>query len=413
MSALWHCHGSMPSMADHRRLIVRGEGAYVVDDAGRRLLDVPAGLWFANVGHGRATIAAAVEQQMRALETYPVFGEFCNPRAEELADRIAALVPLDQAKVFFTSGGSESVETAVKLVRRYWHLVGRPERQTVVTCEGGYHGLHGFGTSIVGVPEFREGYGDLLPGTLTVPAMDLEALAKTFETDGGRIAAFLCEAVIAGGAGVLPPPDGHLSGVQELCRRHDILFILDEVVTGFGRTGSMFAAQRYGVRPDVMLMAKGLTSGYLPLGAVVTGGRVADLFWAQGSPHVFQHGLTYSGHAAACAAALANLEILQAERLVDRVAGLEQPLSEALEPLRGHPLVADVRGGVGLLGAVALHDLDTAEQVAAEAADHGLLLRVTGGNALQISPPFVIGAEELELITEGISAALDQVAARR
>jgi adenosylmethionine-8-amino-7-oxononanoate aminotransferase len=403
----------MPTMAGREHRIVRGEGAFVFDDAGRKLLDVPAGLWYANVGHGRASIADAVHRQMRQLETYSVFGSFTNPRAEELADRIAAMVPIEDAKVFFTSGGSESVETAIKLVRHYWHLMGRPSRQTIITREGGYHGLHGFGTSIVGVPAFRAGYGALAPGALTVPAMDLAALERAIlERGEDRIAAFLCEAVIAGGAGVIPPADGYLTGAQEICRRHGIVFMLDEVVTGFGRAGSMFAARRYGLRPEVMVMAKGLTSGYLPLGATVAGGRIAEAFWAEASPHVFQHGLTYSGHAAACAAGLANLDVLEDEDLVGRVRSREAMLLDALLPLREHPLVADVRGGIGFLAAVAFHDEHVADAVAAAVVDDGMLMRVTGGNALQISPPFVIDDGDLPRIPAAITAALTRVSGR-
>jgi adenosylmethionine-8-amino-7-oxononanoate aminotransferase len=410
MSALWHNQAHMPTVVRQRLRIVRGEGAYVFDALGRRLLDVPAGLWFANVGHGRGVIADAVARQLRELETYPVFGEFTNPRAEELADRIAALVPMNDARVFLTSGGSEAVETAIKLVRRYWQVAGHPARQTILTCKGGYHGLLGFGTSMVGVPAFRDGYGDLLPGSLTVAAMDLAALERTIRAHGSeRIAAFLCEPIIGGGAGVVLPPDGYLAAAQNLCRRHGILFMLDEVITGFGRAGDVLAAHRYGLNPDILLLAKGLTSGYAPLGAAVIDWRVAEPFWSAGSPHVFRHGITYSGHAAACAAALANLDLLESEALVERVRSLEGRLLAALLPLCDHPLVADVRGGVGLLAAVAFTDHAVAEQVAHAAVDCGMLMRVTGGNALQISPPFVIAETAIDELPEVIGGALSRL----
>lgn len=413
MTALWHNQAHMPSVVRRIRRIVRGEGAYVYDDAGRRLLDVPAGLWFANIGHGRREIADAVARQMRELETYPVFGEFSNPRAEELAERLAALVPVDRARIFFASGGGEAAEIAIKLARRYWHAVGQSERQAIVTLQGGYHGLHGLGTSVVGVPAFREGYGELVPGNLQVPAMDLAALAQVLDGHGERIAAVVCEPVMGGGVGVRPPPDGYLAGVQDLCRTHGVLLVLDEVITGCGRAGAMFAAERFGLRPDILLLAKGLTSGYLPLGAAVVGWRVAEPFWAEGSPHVFRHGISYSGHAAACAAALANLDVLEREALVARVRGLERRLLEALLPLRDHPLVADVRGGVGLLAGVALRDHGAAEAVAAAAADHGMVMRVTGGNALQISPPFVVPETALlEDLPRAIERALSTTTAR-
>jgi putrescine aminotransferase len=410
MSALWHNQAHMPTVARHRLSIVRGEGAYVFDAVGRRLLDVPAGLWFANVGHGRGVIADAVAEQMRQLETYPVFGNFTNPRADELADRIATFVPMNDPRVFLTSGGSEAVETAIKLVRRYWQIEGHKAKQTIVTCEGGYHGLHGFGTSVVGVAAFRDGYGELLPGSLTVPPMDVAALEQAIEVHGSeRIAAFLCEPIMGGGVGVVNPPDGYLVAAQDVCRKHGILFMLDEVITGLGRAGAILAACRFGLAPDVVLLAKGLTSGYAPLGAAVIGPRVSEPFWSEGSQHVFRHGITYSGHAAACAAALANLDILENERLVQRVRSLESRLLTALLPLRENPLVADVRGGVGLLAAVAFTDHDIAEEVARRALDLGMLMRVTGGNALQISPPFVITEEEIDAIPEVIGTALSQL----
>lgn len=413
MTALWHNQAHMPSVLGRTRRIVRGEGAYVFDASGRRLLDVPAGLWFANIGHARPEMAEVVARQIRELETYPVFGEFANPRAEELAERLAALVPVERAKIFFGSGGGEAAETAIKLVRRYWQIAGRPERQAIVTLQGGYHGLHGLGTSVVGVPAFREGYGELVPGNLQVPAMNLSALAELLAVHGERIAAVVCEPVMGGGAGVVPPPEGYLSGVQDQCRKHGVLLVLDEVITGLGRAGALFAAERFGLRPDILLLAKGLTSGYLPLGAAVVGWRVAEPFWADGSPHVFRHGITYSGHAAACAAALTNLDILEREALVERVRGLERRIFDALSPLRAHPLIADVRGGVGLLAGVAFRDHDVAEAVAAATAEHGMLMRVTGGNALQISPPFVVPETALlEDLPRAIERALSTILAR-
>lgn len=411
MGALWHNQAHMPSIADDRLVITRGDGAYVFDSLGRRLLDAPAGLWFANIGHGRAEVAERVKRQMLELETYPVFGWYANPRADELAERVADLVPLDDPKIFLTSGGSDAIEVAVKLARRYWQIQGQTDRQSVITVRNGYHGLHGFGTSIVGVPEFRAGYGDLMPGSVTVAPFDLAELASAIASHGeGRVAAFLCEPIIGGGGGVIVPPDSYLKAAKDLLDSHGILFILDEVITGFGRAGALFAAERFGVRPDMMVLAKGITSGYAPLGAVAVGWRVAEPFWALGSSNTFQHGLTYSGHAAACAAAMANLDILEREDLVSRVRSLEHHLLASLLPLREHPLVADVRGGVGLLAAVAFHDHDTAEQVARAALDLGVLLRVTGGNALQISPPFVITEAAIEELASAIRTVLDSKA---
>lgn len=408
MSALWHNHAHLPSLEAHRLRVVRGEGAYVYDDKGRQFLDVPAGLWYSNVGHGRTEIADAIVEQLARIESYPIFGYVANVPAEALADRLASIVPVEDATVFFTSGGSDSVDTVVKLVRSYWHALSRPSRKWMISRTGGYHGLHGYGTSICGVESYRIGVGDLAPECTRVAATDPSDLERTIQLLGEEnVAAFICEPILGGGSGVVLPPDGYLSEVQRICERHGVMFIVDEVITGFGRTGSMFASERYGLRPDAILMAKGLTSGYLPLGAVAVGKRLAEPFWRQDRTHVFTHGLTYSGHATSCAAAMANIDIIERDSLVARVKALESPLHTALQRLASHEQVAEVRGGVGLLGAVAFNDEHTAEAVALAGRQFGLLLRVTGGNALQISPPFVISEEEVVALPDRILAAID------
>lgn len=406
--ALWSSQASMGAVLDDRIVIERGEGAHVWDHLGRRLLDVGSGLWHCNVGHGRRAIADAAAAQMARLETYHTFGRVANRPALELADRVAALAPIAEPKVFLTSGGSDSVETAAKLVRRFWVEAGRPEKRIIVSREGGYHGLHAYGTSLAGIEANRQGYGSpsLVPDTRRVRTHDVSALAALLEDQGDEVAAVLLEAVIGTG-GFIPPAPGYLDEVQRLCRAHDVLLVVDEVITGFGRTGALFACERFGLEPDLVLVAKGITSGYAPLGAVLVGPRVAAPFWEGPKPAVFRHGLTYSGHATACAVAHANLDILEREQLVERVAGLEPDLADSLEVLAGHPHVAEVRGPVGLMAGVRLVDPDKAEQAARDALDRGLLVRVVTGGTLGICPPFVIAPDELRALGPRLREVLD------
>jgi putrescine aminotransferase len=403
---LWHSQAHMPSVRGRELVLVRGEGAYVWDADGRKLLDVPGSLWYANIGHGRAEIAEAVAAQMRILEAYSTFGRYATPPALELAERVALLAPVANARVFFTSGGGEAIDTAAKLAQRYWSAQGKPEKRTIVSRESAYHGLFGWGTSITGLELLREGLGGPMPDTARVPANDAAALADLLERDRDRIAAFFCEPVIGTG-GVIPPADGYLETAQELCRAHDVLLVVDEVITGFGRTGWMFASERFGLEPDILIVAKGITSGYLPLGAALVAERVWGPFWEEGSALVFRHGITYSGHAAACAAALANLDIVEGEGLVERVRRLEPALDRAVQSLAGHPLVADVRSGVGLLAGLQLRDAATAERVAERCYERGLLSRILIGTTLQLSPPFVIEESELETMRDALRDALD------
>ena len=407
---LWHSQAHMPSVRRAEIVLARGEGAYLWDEDGRKLLDAPASLWYCNVGHGRAEIAEAVAAQIRTLEAYSTFQRYATRPALDVAERVAGLVPIENPRVFLTSGGGDSVDAAAKLVRRYWSAVGRPEKRTIVTRELAYHGLQGFGTSITGLAPNREGLGGLIPDTIRVPTNDLEAFAKLVEREGASIAAFFCEPIIGTG-GVIHADPGYLEGVQRICKQNDVVFVVDEIITGFGRTGAMFASERFGLEPDVLLIAKGITSGYLPLGAMVVAERLWAPFWEEGSDVVFRHGLTYAGHASVCAAAMANLDIIERERLVDRVRSLETVLERVLQPLASHDLVKEVRSGVGLLAGVQLHDAQTAEQVADTCLENGVLIRVITNGTLQISPPFVVDEEDLAFLARVVGGALDSAAA--
>ena len=413
-NSLWHPQTAMSSIDSTRTVIASGRGAWVRTETGEDLLDLPAGLWHANVGHGRARIADAVRTQLARLETYHLFQGMANRPAIELADRVAELGPVPDAKVFLTSGGSDSVDTACKLARRHWQLAGRPAKRVIVSRQHGYHGLHGFGTSITGIPGNREGYGSesLVPETARVPWDDLEATERDLLRIGPEnVAALIAEPVIGTG-GVLLPPDGYLHGLAALCRRLDVLFIADEVITGFGRTGEWFASGRYGVEPDMVTMAKGITSGYLPLGGVLVGRRIWAPFFerSDGAP-TFRHGLTYSGHAAACVAASVNLDIIEDEGLLERVRTLEPMLADALAPMADHGAVVQVRSGTGLLAAVQLApDVDAAPVLRA-ARERGVLTRLLADNSLHISPPFVITPEEISRAADVITTALDSARA--
>ncbi|MDR6117318.1 adenosylmethionine-8-amino-7-oxononanoate aminotransferase [Aeromicrobium sp. SORGH_AS981] len=407
--ALWHGQAHMPTSQAQRLVVTDGDGAWLTTSDGRRLLDATAGLWHANVGHGRERIARAAYEQMRRLETYHVFGRFANEPALDLADRLADLGPVQGGRVMLTSGGSDSVDLACKLVRRHWQLEGRPEKTVVVSRETAYHGLHGFGTSIAGLPYNREGYGSasLVPETLRIPAHDLAAALAQLDAFGtDRVAAIILEPVIGTG-GVFGPVEGYLEGLQAFARERDVLLVVDEVITGFGRTGVMFASERYALEPDLVLMAKGLTSGYAPLGAVLVAPRVADRFFDGDDAPMFRHGLTYSGHATACAVAHANLDVLEEENLVERAAHLEKVLADAVQPLADHPLVHEVRAGAGFLAGVQVVDEVRGDDVAQECVRRGVLTRTIHANTLQICPPFVTTEDEVQLVARTVADALD------
>jgi adenosylmethionine-8-amino-7-oxononanoate aminotransferase len=282
----------------------------------------------------------------------------------------------------------------------------------IVAREFGYHGMAAYGTSLAGIAPNREGYGDGLVQTATfVSPLDVDAVARLFAEDGDRIAAFIGEPVIGAG-GVITPPDDYWPTIAELCRKHDVLLIADEVVTGFGRTGHMWGSQRYGFVPDLVVFAKGVTSGYQPLGGVLVGARVQEPFWERPG-NLFRHGYTYQGHGGAVAAGEANLDIFEREGLVSRVAALEPVLDAALRSLEDAPMVAEIRT-VGLTGAVELDaPPPVLEEVVRAAWKHGILTRVLRGRSLHVSPPYVITEAEIGTMVEGFRAALQDVAATR
>ena len=260
---------------------------------GNEYLDATAGLWFASVGHGRREIAQAVAAQLEKLAAHHIFGDHANEPALELADRLAALSPVPDAGVFLGSSGGEAVDTASKIVRRYWALRGQPQRTVIVSRSFAYHGTNAYGTSLSGIPAVRDGYGALVEDVAEVPFDDAAAVATMLDSLGDRAAAFIGEPMIGAG-GALPPPDGYWPAVEQMCRERGVLLIADEVISGFGRLGAWFGCERYGFTPDLMTCAKGISSGYVPLGAVIVSGAVREPFWDPAAPPFLQGG-TYAG----------------------------------------------------------------------------------------------------------------------
>jgi putrescine---pyruvate transaminase len=396
-------------------VLTRGAGAHVFDADDRRYVDLTGGLWFANVGHGRPEIARAIGEQAGRLAHFSTFGDFATPATLELAERVAGLAPVPDSKVFFTSGGSDSVDTAKKLVRRYWQAHDAPQRDVIIVRERAYHGMHWGGTTLSGIDANRDGYGDLGSNVVRVAWDDADELATTIDRIGtDRVAAFFCEPVIGAG-GVWFAGADYLRQARRICRDRGVLWVSDEVITGFGRTGSWFASTRFDLDPDIVLTAKGLTSGYVPMGAVIVAPSVAGVFF-DGTVGVWRHGYTYSGHAVAAAAGLANLEVIEREGLVDRVRSMETVLTQALAPLADHRLVDDVRSGTGLLAAVTLHagrrsaDPTFAPGVVTRLRERGLLTRLLVDGSLQVSPPFTIDEADLKLFADATAQVLDEMA---
>jgi adenosylmethionine-8-amino-7-oxononanoate aminotransferase len=415
VSALWHPFADMGAVERERLLLVRGEGAWVWDDQGNRYLDGTAALWYANLGHGRSEIAAAVRAQLERLDAYSIFGDYANEPALALAERLAALAPTPGSKVFLGSGGGDMVDTAAKLARRYHAERGAPERTHLIGREHGYHGTHGIGTSVGGIPANAAGFGTLVAQASSIAHDDAEALEREIQRVGPeRVAAFFCEPVIGAGGVRLPPP-GYVERVAEICRRHGVLFVADCVICGFGRLGTWLGIDRWPVAPDLVTLAKGVTGGTLPLGALLVAPHVAEPFFTgePGAP-AFRHGATYAGHPSCCAAANAALDIYEREALIERGRTLERPLADALAPFAEHPLVAEVRAGLGLIAALELTE-------EARAADPGLVVRLQMAcreagvlvrplaAGVAVSPPLVVGEPELEQLADGIARGLAAV----
>ncbi|MEO8273282.1 MAG: aminotransferase class III-fold pyridoxal phosphate-dependent enzyme [Chloroflexota bacterium] len=414
----WHGFADMHVVKDREIVIESGDGATITDTNGKTYIDATAALWFCNAGYGRREIAEAVAEQLTRLHAYSSFGAYTTDATVRVADRLAALSPIPNSVVYLASGGSDAIDTAGKLARRYWDVVGKPNKVLMVSREHAYHGMHAMGTSLGGMPVMQAGYGGepFINEVVRVPALDVDAVARLFEQRRDEIAFFVGEPVIGAG-GVIPPTEGYWREISALCKRYDVLLVADEVITGFGRTGHMWGSQRYGIEPDMITFAKGVTSGYMPLGGVLIGEKVRAPFWDEPiAGAVFRHGYTYSGHSGAAAAAMANLDIIERERLVERVATLEPILDKVVRRLEGAPMVGEIRT-VGLTAAVAIKseilakDPTTPDKVVAAALHHGVASRVLRAHAIHISPPFVITEAQINAMVDGIGNALEDVAA--
>ncbi len=413
------------------RLLTQADGMFFRDDKGREVLDGIAGLWCVNAGHNRPKIVQAIQQQAAELDFAPPF-QMAHPKAFELAERLAQITPAGLNRVFFTNSGSESVETALKMAIAYHRVRGEGARTRLIGRERGYHGVNFGGISVGGMVANRKMFGSLLSGvdhirhthdparnafSVGIPqhgaefADDLERLVQLH--DASTIAAVIVEPV-AGSTGVLIPPQGYLQRLRDICDKHGILLIFDEVITGFGRTGNPFGAQTFGVTPDLMTVAKGITNGCVPMGAVFAQQKIHDAFMT-GPEHLieFFHGYTYSAHPLACAAGLATLDTYADGDLLTRAARMQDEFAKALHSLRDEPNVIDVRN-IGLVGGIELKPLDgqpakRAFNVFLDCWDKGLLIRTTG-DTIALSPPLIIESGHIERIIDTLRGALRRAA---
>jgi adenosylmethionine-8-amino-7-oxononanoate aminotransferase len=383
-------------------VIARGEGALVWDRDGKEYVDGMASLWYCAAGHGRAEIADAVAAQLRTLAAYSCFDPFSNDPADELAAKLVALTPVPDARVFLCGSGSEAVDTAMKLSRLAQRMAGHPERTLIVSRDRGYHGTNLGGTSAQGIVPNREGWGPLVPDVVQVPSDDTEALGRLFAERGDEVAAVITEPV-QGAGGVFPPPDGYLAELRRLCDRHGAFLVFDEVITGFGRLGTWFAADRYAVIPDFTTFAKAVTSGYQPLGGVIVGATARTALESD-PDFILRHGYTYSGHAAACAGGLANLAIMEREGLVERAVPVGKRLGDGLGALAADGTIGDARGD-GAVYAAGLRPDQDAVAIRDRMLAGGVITRAIGTDTLTFCPPLVITDEQVDRIIDVLASS--------
>ncbi len=431
MAAFWMPFTASRQFKKAPRLLQRAQGMHYWDVDGRQVLDAVSGLWCVNAGHARPRIVQAIAHQAAQMDFCPPF-QMAHPQAFELASRVAALAPEGMGKVFFTNSGSESVETALKMALAYHRARGEGTRTRLIGRERGYHGVNFGGISVGGMVGNRKTFGPLLVGVDHIRhthdlarnafsvgqpvhgaelADDLERLVALH--DASTIAAVIVEP-IAGSTGVLIPPQGYLQRLRDICDRHGILLIFDEVITGFGRTGTPFAALTYGVTPDLMTCAKGLTNGSVPMGAVIARDHIHDTFMT-GPEHLieFAHGYTYSAHPLACAAALATLDTYEEEGLLTRAAELQDYLAQGVHSLKGEPHVIDIRN-TGLVAGIELAGVPgeptkRAFNIFLDCFEKGVMVRTTG-DIVALSPPLIVQREQIDHIVETLRSAIRRAA---
>jgi beta-alanine--pyruvate transaminase len=412
------------------RMLAGARGMFYSDEQGRELLDGLAGLWCSLAGHGRAEIADAIAAQARELDFAPAF-QFGHPKAFELATRLAAMAPGDLDHVFFCTSGSDAADTALKIALAFHRAKGEAQRSRLIGRARSYHGVNFGGMSVGGIPNNRRAFGNLLSGVDHLPATYnrehqaftqgepawgahlADALDDLVALHGDTIAAVIIEPM-AGSAGVLPPPKGYLQRLRDACDRHHILLIFDEVITGFGRMGAGFAAERYGVVPDMITFAKGVTNGVVPLGGVIVSSRIREAFTQKEDWQIeLFHGYTYSGHPVACAAALATLDIYQRDKLFERGRQIEEWLGKAVHKLRNAPFVTDIRS----CGAAAAIDIAPApgspgkrghEAIRRAFFDENIVLRV-GGDTIALGPALVAEEGHIERLVAGVERVLHKL----
>ncbi|MGC1207957.1 MAG: aspartate aminotransferase family protein [Ornithinimicrobium sp.] len=426
-SHLWMHFSRMSSYADHPPpTMVRGEGAYVWDSRGKRYLDGLAGLFVVQAGHGREELVEAAAEAAYKLPFFPVWS-YAHPAAIELSEQLAELAPGDLNRVFFTTGGGEAVESAWKLAKQYFKLQGKPLKHKVISRNVAYHGTTHGALSITGIPDAKKDFEPLVPGTHKVPntniyrasehAEDPEAfgrwaadrIAEAIEFEGPETVAAVFLEPVQNSGGCFPPPPGYFQRVREICDRYDVLLVSDEVICAFGRLGYMFGAQRYDYVPDIITCAKGLTSGYSPLGAMIVSDRVAEPFWEGHTS--FAHGYTFGGHPVSCAVALANLKLFEREDLLGHVRRNESHFRATLERLLDLPIVGDVRGDGYFYGIELVKDKATKETFDAQESEHllrgfvspalfeaGLYCRADdrGDPVVQLAPPLTCNQEHFD-----------------
>ena len=403
MSALMHPFAEPAKPESDFINIVSAKGSTLTADDGKRYLDGMASLWYCQVGHGRSEIIDAVTTQMRQLEVYNIFDHFTNPRASEAADLIASKSPHPDGRVFLGCSGSEAVDTALKLSRLVQQRRGSPDKQIIIRRTHGYHGTNMGGTSVQGIELNREGWGDLLPHMIEIPSDNIEEASKIFAEHGDRIAAVISEPV-QGAGGVHMPEAGYLEGLRKLCDQHHALLIFDEVICGFGRTGSWFGADTFGVTPDLMTFAKGVTSGYLPLSGVIISKQVADELSEPG--FLLRTGYTYSGHPASCAAALANIRIIESEGLVNRANHIGRKTVEGFDALLADGLLTSYRGTAAIWAVELGRD---AIPVKAKMFEEGVIVRGIAQNIIWC-PPLVVTDNEIGQFIETLEKAISSTA---
>jgi putrescine---pyruvate transaminase len=422
--------GAAPGVVP-QRIFAHGQGATITDIEGREYVDAMASLWNVNVGYGRDVLADAAAAQMKELAFSSAYGGFGTTPAIRLAAKLSELAPGDLDVTFFASGGAEANDTAYKMARLYWKLRGQPERISIVSRIRDYHGLTYGATSATGLANFWKGFEPLAPGFLHAPAPDpyrysgegsagaayATALEQVIVDAGPDTVAAVVAEPVQGAGGVVVPPDDYFPLVRQICNKYGLLLIADEVITGFGRTGRWFAMQHWNVQADLMIFAKGVTSGYLPLSGVMLTPAVHETL--KSVKGAFQHGFTYSGHPTPCAVALRNLQILEDERLVERAAESGAYLLNRLRSLYSHEIVGDIRG-LGLMAAVELvRDRKTkaqfdasagvARRVWAAALDLGVIVRPLPGDVIAMSPPFVITERQIDRVVEVLDSSIAAV----